>query len=90
LERPWTALTTDEIHRLTKLAYLRFYVRPGFLWRSLLGIRTWTEFKRKTRALFSMIFAQSKRAVLDTRFKAYQENPHRRLRKYVKPAPADN
>ncbi|NLH48313.1 MAG: B12-binding domain-containing radical SAM protein [Myxococcales bacterium] len=90
LERPWTALTNDEINRLTKLAYLRFYVRPGFLWRSLLGIRTWTEFKRKTRALFSMIFAQSKRAVLDTRFKAYQENPHRRLRKYVKPAPADN
>lgn len=82
LDRPWTDLTNEEINSLARWAYLQFYTRPGFLLRSLFKVKMWGELKRKTRALFSMMFSQEKKAKADERFKAYQENPKSRLRVY--------
>jgi len=41
---PYT-MSRDEIEKLRKLAFRRFYRRPGYLWRRITGIRSWTEFK---------------------------------------------
>lgn len=60
LPRPWTKLTNAEIDSMTKWAYLSFHLRPSFLWRSTLRVRSLNEFIRKARALFEMIFSQEK------------------------------
>jgi len=36
-------MTRDDIHRLRRRAFRRFYSRPSFLLRRLLGIRTWKD-----------------------------------------------
>ncbi len=56
-DRPWTELKSEDVTRLTRYAYLRFYLRPMFLLRALLGLRTWAEFVRKAKATLHMIFA---------------------------------
>jgi radical SAM superfamily enzyme YgiQ (UPF0313 family) len=78
LPRPWTSLTNEEIDRLTKLAYLKFYVSPRFLWRAIKGVASFTEFKRKFLALIDMVFSQENISEKSSRrhgiFKAYNEN----------------
>ncbi len=75
-------MSNAEINRLTKKAYLRFYMRPSFLLRSLLGVRSLRELKRKAFALLAMVFMQRGKTRLNTRFRAFQENPRKLVRKY--------
>jgi radical SAM superfamily enzyme YgiQ (UPF0313 family) len=74
LPRPWTELTNEEIDRLARRAYLKFHLRPGFLIRSVLRVRSWSEFKRKFRALCEMLFRQERVSKADETFAAYDEN----------------
>ncbi len=85
LPRPWTDLPNEEIDRLTKWAYLKFYTKPVFLWRSVRALASLQEFKRKFNALIEMVFNQERRsedwAQKKLEFRAYNENPHRLLHK---------
>jgi radical SAM superfamily enzyme YgiQ (UPF0313 family) len=74
LPRPWTELTNEEIDRLARRAYLKFHLRPGFLIRSVLKVRSWSEFKRKLRALYEMLFKQERVSKAAKAFVAYDEN----------------
>jgi anaerobic magnesium-protoporphyrin IX monomethyl ester cyclase len=74
LPRPWTALTNDEIDRLARRAYLSFHARPMFLLRSALKVRSWSEFKRKFRALCEMCFRQEPVSTADETFIAYDDD----------------
>ncbi len=78
LPRPWTELTNEEIDKLTKRAYVRYHARPGFLFRHILKVRSFEEFKRKFLGFFEMVFAQENRSEKwlkkHREFKAY--NPH--------------
>ncbi|MDP8298430.1 MAG: radical SAM protein [Candidatus Tantalella remota] len=73
LPRPWTDLSNPDIDRLARWAYLSFYTRSGFLWRSSLNIRSFSEFKRKFRGLIDMVFRQEKISTKDDDFVAYHE-----------------
>jgi radical SAM superfamily enzyme YgiQ (UPF0313 family) len=73
LPRPWTELTNEQIDALAKWAYISFYCRPGFLVKSVIGVKSWSEFKRKMRGLFDMLFSQEKRSKADKNFVAYHE-----------------
>ena len=75
-------MSNDELNRLAKEAYLRFYARPGFLLRSLLCVRDRRELKRKVRAFLAMVFSQRGTARADGKFLAYQENPAPLVRNY--------
>jgi len=79
LPRPWTSLSNEEIDRLTKQAYLSYYARPAFVWRSLLKIGSWAELKRKIKAFLDMLFRQELHSKHDNRFTAYHEpvSPHK-------------
>jgi anaerobic magnesium-protoporphyrin IX monomethyl ester cyclase len=74
LPRPWTALTNSEIDRLARRAYLSFHSRPMFLLRSTLKVRSWSEFKRKFRALVEMHTRQEPVSTADDAFTAYDDN----------------
>ncbi|MBU1044845.1 MAG: B12-binding domain-containing radical SAM protein [Candidatus Omnitrophica bacterium] len=74
LERPWTSLTNEQIDKLAKQAYLSYYVRPKFLIKALLELKSFKEFKRKLFALFEMIFTQEDRSKDDKKFYAFNEN----------------
>lgn len=43
------SLKMPELLRLQKEAYRRFYLRPRYIWRSLLGTCTWQEFTAKVQ-----------------------------------------
>ena len=75
LERPWTGVDNAKIDEWTKMAYLRFYLWPPFLVRSVFRVRMLSEFVRKALALFDMIFSQERRSRPDPNFRAYSENP---------------
>lgn len=83
LPRPWTGLTNEEIDSLTKWAYLKFYTNIKFLWRAVMAVASFTEFKRKFMALMDMIFSQEKKSEdwtdKHTSFLAYNENSRKRL-----------
>ena len=74
LPRPWTELTNDDIDRLTKWAYIKYYSRPLFIVRALLNLKSFVEFKRKLFAYIDMCFFQKNIAVKDEDFLAYNEN----------------
>jgi len=74
LPRPWTSLTNEEIDRLARKAYLRYHARPGFLLRSTLKVRSWSEFKRKARALLEMRFSQEKISAPAPAFAVYDDD----------------
>ena len=78
LPRPWTKLTNDEIDFFTKKAYVDYFLRPLFLLRLTLKVKSWKEFKRKALAFLSMVFSQEKKAEAwfekRKRYQAYNEN----------------
>jgi radical SAM superfamily enzyme YgiQ (UPF0313 family) len=74
LPRPWTALSNEEIDRLTRWAYVSYHSRPSFLLRSVFRVRSWDEFRRKFLAFLDMVFKQEGRSRPDTKFLAYDEN----------------
>ncbi len=78
LPRPWTSLSNDDIDRLTKRAYLRLYASPAFLWRAVIRVSSFTEFRRKFLALIDMVLRQEsvseKWARKGGEFKVYNEN----------------
>lgn len=41
----YTSLTRERVWELRNLAYRRFYMRPSYIIRRILGLRTWQEFK---------------------------------------------
>ena len=43
-------LTMDELQEIVIRAYKNFYLRPGYIWRRLIGLRSLSEFKRKAKA----------------------------------------
>lgn len=74
LPRPWTGLSNDEIDRLAHRAYLSYHSRPLFLLRSAMKVRSWSEFKRKFRALFEMYARQEPVSTHGGAFTAYADN----------------
>lgn len=53
----WTKeLSNEELQFLLKLAYKKFYVRPGYIIKKLFKIRSFTELLRKTRAGMKVVF----------------------------------
>ena len=42
--------TRDELQELVTKSYKAFYLRPAYIWRRLLRLRSFTEFKRKFKA----------------------------------------
>jgi len=47
----------QELWQMRKRALIKFYLRPKFLFRHTLQIRTWAEFKASLRAGYSVLFA---------------------------------
>lgn len=43
-------MTEEELIELMKWGYKRYYMRPGYLAKRVLELRSWSEFKRKARA----------------------------------------
>lgn len=56
---PWTELSEMEIKLLTRKAYLKFYFRPKFLFKTILKIRSLEEFYRYMSTAFEMILHKS-------------------------------
>lgn len=75
LPRPWTVLSNDEIDALAKRAYMSFYIRPGYLVRQIMRVKSFGELKRKGFACLSMIFRQESVSRVDRDFSAFNENP---------------
>ncbi|MDP8256139.1 MAG: radical SAM protein [Candidatus Alcyoniella australis] len=59
LPSPWTELSQEQIEHETFRAYRRFYVRPSFVMRKLLGIRSLDEFARYARGGLGLLLAKS-------------------------------
>ena len=74
LPRPWTVLSNAEIDRLARNAYISYHGHPGRLWHAVRQVKSWSEFKRKSRAFLDMLFSQEKASVMDQRFLAFNEN----------------
>lgn len=74
LPRPWTILSNAEIDRLARNAYIAYHGHPGRLWHAVRQVKSWTEFKRKSRAFLDMLFFQEKSSVKDNAFLAFNEN----------------
>lgn len=78
LPRPWMKISNEELDELTKWAYVRFHIRPGFLLRHTLRVKSFKEFKRKFWALLDMCFAQENRSEAWSRknraFRIFNEN----------------
>jgi len=74
LARPWTALANDDIDRLAKKAYVTYHLRPMFLLRHTLQVKSFGEFKRKFYAFLEMMLRQEPIGTLDENFVAYPED----------------
>jgi radical SAM superfamily enzyme YgiQ (UPF0313 family) len=83
LPRPWTKLTNEEIDKLAKKAYVSYHSRFIFLLRSVLKLKSFSEFKRKFLGYLEMVFSQENLSQNDEDFVAYHENT-RRLNFYRK------
>ena len=73
LPRPWTEFTNDEIDRITKMAYVRYHMRPSFMFKHTLACRSFEEFKRKFYAFLEMVFRQEEISTADDDFEAYHD-----------------
>lgn len=58
LPTPWTSLSDDIIQAAAKQAYLRFYFRPRYLLRLIVGIKSWSEFKRYVRSALGLLLSK--------------------------------
>jgi anaerobic magnesium-protoporphyrin IX monomethyl ester cyclase len=56
LPTPWTQLTRSDLERLTKRAYLQFYLRPSYMWKMIRKIESAQELLRYARVAMQMIF----------------------------------
>jgi len=74
LPRPWTTLSNDEIDELARWAYVKYHSRPSFLVKSVLGVRSFDEFRRKFYAFLEMVFRQEKTSKPAPDFVAFNEN----------------
>ncbi len=86
LPRPWTELTNEEIDKLTRWAYVSYHSRPGFLFRMVLQVRSFDEFKRKFLAFMDMVFKQEGKSRMDEKFRVYDENAPGFTSRYQKSA----
>ena len=49
--RVWEeVLSRDELIHMMRRGYRRFYMRPGYIFKRLLAVRSWDEFRRKAKA----------------------------------------
>lgn len=80
LSRPWTELSNQEIDRLTRWAYVSYYVRLSVFLRHLKKINSFYELKRKVSALLDMVFRQEVHASGDDNFRAFNENKDSQVR----------
>ncbi len=55
LPTPWTELTRADQERLARYAYLRFYLRPRYIWRMIRKIESMEEFLRYARVAIQLI-----------------------------------
>jgi len=55
LPTPWTDLSHDEIEKQTKLAYYKFYFRPGFVLKTIYRSRSFREVWRYIRVGLKML-----------------------------------
>ena len=55
LPTPWTNLTRAQIERLARRAYLKFYLRPRYMWRMIRKIESLEEFFRYARVAFQLM-----------------------------------
>jgi len=82
LPRPWTNLTNQEIDHLTRWAYISYYARPSLVWKHLLKLKSFSEFKRKFLAFIDMILNQESLSRKDEHFKAFNENNQNKVKGY--------
>lgn len=57
LPTPWVTLPDNIIQHAAKKAYLQFYFKPSYLLGIIIGIRSWSEFKRYVRSAFGLVFS---------------------------------
>lgn len=55
IPRPGTTLPDEDVIKLTREAYLRFYYRPRYMLKALLRIKSRDEFKRSARTAWEML-----------------------------------
>jgi radical SAM superfamily enzyme YgiQ (UPF0313 family) len=55
IPRPMCNMSDEDILRWTRVAYLRFYYRPGYLLRALKRVRTVEEFSRNANTAWKML-----------------------------------
>jgi len=55
LPTPWTQLSRAEIEVLTRKAYLRFYVRPKYIWMMIRRLESVGELMRYVRVFFQIL-----------------------------------
>jgi len=56
LPTPWTDMGREECEKLSKAAYLSFYLRPRYIFKMILSITTFEEFFRYVRVALQLIF----------------------------------
>jgi len=83
LDRSWTSLSNQEINKLTRWAYISFYFRPQLIWRQLIKLKSFDEFKRKFFAFLDMFFKQENFSRSDENFKAFNENAPTKLKNII-------
>lgn len=49
------SVSREELNGLLALAYRRFYLRPGYIWRRLIEVRSYNDFMRKARTGLRML-----------------------------------
>ena len=48
-------LSMPELLKMQREAYRKFYLRPGYVWRSIVGLTSWHEFKAKTKGVLKVL-----------------------------------
>jgi len=56
IRMPWTEMPQEEVERLLKRSYYSFYFRPGYILKTLRGVKSFGELTRYARAGFKMLF----------------------------------
>jgi len=59
LPAPWTGMTQDRVEQLAIAAYKRFYMRPGYIAGTLLGVKSGEELWRYLRSGVGMLTVKS-------------------------------
>lgn len=71
LPRHWTDLSDKEIDRITRKCYIKYALRPGYLFKQTLRCGSLSEWKRKAAALYHMFIRQKDVAFADPNFQMY-------------------